>query len=408
MKVTFSITELQQRLGQLALVIGKKSQEVLNRCVHIYTENGAVYLQGVDVDTTMTLKLLKATIQEEGSTLTEYAQFMKLVVPRRSDFIFETIDDNQSVITNVVGKARALVGARPAGPFTALNVVQGLAGKAGAELNGIHTFGLPGLKEQIEQVEFAIPPAGGKFTVPSILIDTDGKELKLVATDGVCMAISTRPADMGTAFKFTMPEPTLDLLKKLDGGTTVRISENENSFFLETDVELVTYNKTHAEFPPYERVIPKAGTHKTTIVIADKESFREMLETLTPQCSDQEHPRITYNVSADGTEVLCVSTRDEKQSTGNTYFDTGEHTLTSVGSGVLPNKISLDAKVLVPFIGRATFPVTIHITSQTGVVDMHAAGGTQEKPTYRYLQMPMRGTDGETGYTTVPIPFRKK
>src|SRR5271166_2438614 len=400
MKVKFSIAELQQRLTQLGMVIGKKSQEVLNRSLHIYTKDGAVYLQGVDVDTTMTLKLVKSIIQEEGSVLTEYAKFVPIIMPRRGDFFFETVDDGQAVITNEVGKSRALVATSPAAPFTALNVIQGLAGKSSAELNGIHKFGLPGLKEQIEQVEFAIPTAGGKFTVPSILIEATAAELKLVATDGVCMAISAKPADLGAEFKFTMPKPTLDIIKKLDGGTTVLISESENSFFIETDVELVTYNKTHAEFPPYERIIPKPGTHKTTIVIDDKGNFEEMLATLTPLCSDKEYPRISYNVSADGSEVLCVATREEKLATGNSYFDTGEHMLSAKSTGSLPSAISLDAKVILPFIQRATFPVTIHITASTGVVDMHVAGGSQEKPTYRYLQMPMRGVSGEVGYTS--------
>jgi len=408
MKVKFSIAELQQRLTQLGMVIGKKSQEVLNRGVHIYTQGGSVYLQGVDVDTTMTLKLVKAVVLEEGSALTEYAKLVPIIMPRRGDFFFETIDDGQAIITNEVGKGRAVISTSPAAPFMVLNVVQGIAGKDSAQLNGIHKFGLPGLKEQVEQVEFAIPADGGKFVVPSLLIEATATELKLVATDGVCMALSTKPADLGAAFKFTMPKPALELLKKLDGGTTVLISESENAFFIETDVELVTYNKTHAEFPSYEKILPKPGSHKTTIVIDDKANFEEMLGTLTPLCSDQACPRITYSVTADGTEVLCVAQREEKLATGNSYFDIGEHTLLVKGSGTLPFSISLDAKVILPFIQKATFPITIHITASTGVVDMHAAGGTQEKPSYRYLQMPMRGVAGETGYTSQPIPVSKK
>lgn len=418
MKVTFSIGEMQLKLAQLALVVGKKSQEVLFRCIHIYTEGDKVYLQGADVDTTITLRLLKATVQEAGSVLTELETLIPLITPRRSDFKFETLEgEQQAVITNMVGKARAVVLTRPAADFVALNVVTGIASKDAAALNGIHTFGLPGLKEQIEQVEFAIPTAGGKFVTPVVLVENSeaNKELKLVATDGHVMAITNRPApDLGGDFRLIIAEPLLALVKRLEGGTDkdtgskVRISETENAFFVETDTELVTYNKTHGEFPPYEKIIPKIGSQTTTIVLSDKDAFVEMLGTLNPQCSDKEMPRIEFHVSSDGTEVTCVATREEKKADGNAYFDMGDHVLVSKSEGKLPNSISLDGKLLLPFVQAATFPLTVHLTTSVGVVDMHVAGGSKEKPTYRYLIMPMRGITGETGYSSQPIPVPKK
>jgi DNA polymerase III subunit beta len=409
MKVVLAIAELRQRLEQLGAVIARKSQDAVYRNVHIYTEEGAVYLQGVDVDTTMTLKLTGAKIEEEGSILTEYEKFRAIVSGRRSDFVLETMENNQAVISNVGVRARALLGTSPSDKFTALGVIQGLNKELRPSAADQHVFGLPGLKEQIELVEYAIPPAGGKFVVPSILLDSAEGKLTLVATDGVRMAISTKPDQSLAAFSFTMPKATLDLLKKLDGGgeATVRISENDNAFFIETKAELVTYNKTHSKFPPYKKIAPGPNTQKTTLVFKDKDAFLEMLTTLTPQCDDQEHPRISYTSDATGKEVLCVATKEEKQSTGNVYFDTGEHMLQSEGSGALPFAIALDAKVLNPFIQAATFPIVMHFTSVNGVVDMHIAGGTKEAPTYRFLQMPMRDTH-EAGATSIPIPVSKK
>jgi len=39
---------------------------------------------------------------------------------------------------------------------------------------------------------------------------------------------------------------------------------------------------------------------------------------------------------------------------------------------------------------RATFPITILVKNGSSIVDIHANGGTQAKPTYRFLVMPMR------------------
>jgi len=77
MKVTFDAQQLKQRLGQLGSVVARKSQEALYRNIRLFTDaEGVVNLQGIDIDTTMTLKVPSAKF--DGLALNLLTEFNKL------------------------------------------------------------------------------------------------------------------------------------------------------------------------------------------------------------------------------------------------------------------------------------------------------------------------------------------
>lgn len=395
MRVTFDVPELKQRLGQLGQVVARKSQEALYRNIRLFTDaDGLVSMQGIDIDTTMTLKLAKAKADAAVNVLLEYS-ILNETVPHLTDKVvfIDIKGETEAVLSS--GKFKARLKTFPTTAFTELPLVQGIAEKP--EIGG-YAFGLPGLKDQIDLVDFAVPAAEGKHVVASALLRATLTDFSVVATDGVVLAISTVPSDLGE-FSFTMPKPALELIKKMDGGGKITISDTEGAFFLETETELITYNKTHAEFPHYETIVPKPGAYPVALTFKDKAELVSTLTRIKPFCFDKEHPAVNFEF--DGTDtVSLIAVKEETLATGNVYTDMSTDNVTVEGTGGAA-KIKLDIKKVLPFFERATFPVVLKLAGGTKIADIHGNGGTNEKPTYRFLIMPMRGTEGAS---SSPIP----
>ena len=397
MKIKFSVPELQKRLGQLCAVVARKSQEALYGNVRIFTkEDGMVCLQGIDIDTTLTVKLPGAKAEGAVNILLEFAVLNAIVQTlRATEVLISYTTEAEAVIST--GKYKGRLKASPVEKFVELPLVTGIAEKP--ELGG-YVFGLPGLKEQIEQVDFAVPAPDGKFVVASALLTSTDTTLTVVATDGVFLATSSVPNANG-AFKFTVPKPALEVLKKIDGGPSVTISDTDGSFFFETELELLTYNKTHAEFPPYEKILPTPGTYPTQVVINNKEELLNTLQRIRVSCPDKDKPGANFKVDAEG--LLVTAIKEEKQATGDLYYEMGNDFLSCNLTGQ-PGQTKVDLKRLLSFVERATFPITMFIKATSSVIDFHSMGSTQEKPGYRFLIMPMRRDDDKVASSVVQIP----
>jgi DNA polymerase-3 subunit beta len=383
MKVTFDVPELQKRLSALAAVVGRKAQEPVYRNVRIFTDEGFVKLTAIDIDNTLTVKLPGAKADGPINFLTEYDKFSKIVQPftlKEAAISYE----NEQVATLTSGKKKYTLKGNPTAQFMELPVVVAIADRPAI---GGFTLGLPGLKEQIEQVLFAVPPPDGKFVVPSALLESTADTLRLVTTDGVRLVIASIPANLGE-FSFTVPKPALELVQKLDGGSSVTIVETEGVFFFSTELEVLTYSKTHSEFPAYGRVIPAPGSYPTAITLNEKDPIVRALASMNPVCDD-EKPAVRFSVDENGKVLTLQAVHAESTTKEDVFTNTGfdELDANTVGAASV---MKLDIKMLAPFLERATFPITIMAKSESSIVDIHANGGTQDKPTYRFLIMPMR------------------
>jgi DNA polymerase III subunit beta len=382
-KVTFDVPELQKRLGQLAAIVARKAQEPVYRNVRLFTEGDFVKLTAIDIDSTLTVKLPGAKADGPINFLLEYERLNSIVQAFKAKEAILTYENEQSAKLSS-GRAKLVLGGTPTAQFIELPVVAAIADRP--ELGGF-VLGLPGMKEQIEQVMFAVPPPDGKFVVPSALLESTADSVRLITTDGVRLVIASVPANLGE-FSCTIPKPALELVQKLDGGSSITIVDTEGAFFFSTELELLTYSKTHSEFPPYSRVIPAPGTFPTAITINESEAITAALAVLRPVC-DKEKPGVKFSVDENGKVLSLQAVHAEATANADVFTNMGTDELDASVVGTA-NTMKLDIKLLAPFLERATFPITIFVKSGSSIVDIHANGGTQEKPTYRFLVMPMR------------------
>jgi len=409
MRINFQTPELQKRLGQLAAVVARKSQENIYTNVRIYSADGAIYLQGADSDSTLTVKLSGATVEPADSSvnvLLEYKRFNDIVQKLNAPTAALTVkDDGTGAVLNFA-RHRSNYACQPTDPFLALAVITAVPKIEDLALDGI-VLPLPGLKDQLEQIFFAIPKVAGKFVSEAALIEAGNGRLTVVATDGKMMAVTTVKNELLTAStSMTVAKPALELLAKLDGGTIVKIVDMEGQFVFATEFELLTHGKTHSEFPPYARIFPKPGAFKSKIVLKDKDALTHILERLKPSCFD-DIKTIIFTAAGNGTELVFTAIKTDKQSTGDIFTDMGDEVAEVEVVGPDDVKFLLDISRLKQFTDRAKFPVTILFGSSTTILDLHDGLGTQEEPGYRFLVLPVRD-DGPTSTPTTPAATKTK
>jgi DNA polymerase-3 subunit beta len=371
MKVTFATEELKKMLSQLGAVIQKKaSQPVYSfaRLCAFPAETGfQIVLCGADIDQTLQRTFTKATADGDVDVLLPYGKLCEIIAGvTTAECTIDTPDETKATFR--------------AGKYKAELKTHALADWPGSlerPETALAVVGLPGLKDQISQVEFAVPANDGKFVVSVARIESTPESMRLVGTDGFRLAISDVPANNG-AWTLLVPKPAFDLIKKLDGGTQLTILETEGGFFFETELEQATVTRSHGEFPPYQRAIPK--TCKTEIT-CEKGALLDAVRRTKP-LADQEKPIIVFKAPENGAAMSLAAASVESSSDGSTFRNMADDEVEAKITGPAV-EFPLDANLLWPFLDKATGPITIQVIDEKTAIVFKANSGQ-----YSFFQMP--------------------
>jgi DNA polymerase-3 subunit beta len=123
---------------------------------------------------------------------------------------------------------------------------------------------LPGaaLKRMISHTRFAITSEDTRYFLNGAQLVLRPDSMSMVATDGHRLAfISVHESAGGEAkSEVLLPRKTLNEVARLiDGGEAVEFSQGENHLFFRAGHRLLISRKIDANFPAYERVIPKSN-----------------------------------------------------------------------------------------------------------------------------------------------------
>lgn len=396
MQVTFSnVVELQKRIAQLGILVSKKANEKVYAHVRVFTENEKVRVTGIDIDSSLTVTIKEAKADGQFDIVVPYDRLSGAValLPNPKGVVKLSYDDKSKATISAPKLKRGIFSAVmptfPVEKFVELNVVQAIGNRP--ELGGFE-IGLPGLKEQIDQVDFVIPAADGKFTTSVAQIESTADAFRLVATDGVRLAMSETPANLGE-FITLISKSALALVTKLDGGSTVTIYEGDGLFYFVTELETLTYSRTHGEFPPYQTVLPNLDMkYPTVITIKDAGQKEDLLQSLR-RCkpfADSEKPGAKFIIEENGTLLHLDVVHNEQGTAEGSVFTNMAADEVEVDSKGAAASVKMDIDLLLPFLERAKVPFTMFIKGETALVEYHANGVVAGRPAYRFLQMPMR------------------
>lgn len=123
---------------------------------------------------------------------------------------------------------------------------------------------LPGdaLKRMISHTRFAITSEDTRYFLNGAQLVLRADSMSMVATDGHRLALITVEASPGKGSKgeVLLPRKTLNEVARLiDGAEGIEFSQGENHLFFRAGSRLLISRKIDANFPAYDRVIPKTN-----------------------------------------------------------------------------------------------------------------------------------------------------
>jgi DNA polymerase-3 subunit beta len=129
---------------------------------------------------------------------------------------------------------------------------------------GLDFVALPGteLKRMITHTRFAITSEDTRYFLNGAQLVLQPDSMSMVATDGHRLAFIRVKTTLGDSVKtdVLLPRKTLNEVARLieDGGS-IEFSQGENHLFFRAGDRLLVSRKIDANFPAYERVIPKSN-----------------------------------------------------------------------------------------------------------------------------------------------------
>jgi DNA polymerase-3 subunit beta len=121
------------------------------------------------------------------------------------------------------------------------------------------------LKRLISHTRFAITSEDTRYFLNGAQLVLRPDTMSMVATDGHRLAFVSVHESPGPGVRsdVLLPRKTLNEVGRLvDGGEAVEFSQGENHLFFKAGPRLLISRKIDANFPAYERVIPKANDKK--------------------------------------------------------------------------------------------------------------------------------------------------
>jgi len=152
------------------------------------------------------------------------------------------------------------------------------------------------LREMLQQTSFAISHDENRYALNGVLFSVQGKQVRLVATDGHRLAVSVRGlSESATPVTGIVPRKAVtELMRVLGSSEDVQIAITENQFVLQMPNFVLTARLIEGQFPNYEAVMPKGqpgrllvsratlqGALRRVAVIAEERN-KPVRMTLTP------------------------------------------------------------------------------------------------------------------------------
>ena len=122
------------------------------------------------------------------------------------------------------------------------------------------------LREMLTQTSFAVSHDETRYALNGVLFAFQGKDVRMVATDGHRLALSTRSLGQGmaSATGIVPRKAVTEIMRVIGAGEEVQIAITENQFVLQMPNFVMTARLIEGQFPNYEAVIPKGHPGRLT------------------------------------------------------------------------------------------------------------------------------------------------
>jgi DNA polymerase-3 subunit beta len=357
-------------LGPLQFVTGiverRHTLPILSNVLVEVTENSVCFL-ATDLEVQ-----IKATAKLDGThkpgSLTVGAKKFQDILRALPPDAETSLETKESRLTVKAGKSRFALQTLSATDFPRISEAKDAANE----------FSLPQreFKKVLELVQFAMAVQDIRYYLNGVLLSTDGKTLRVVATDGhrLSMAQQQLPEEISKIDAILPRKTVLELIKLLDeSDDPIRLTMHQNQVkFAFAGIEIVS-KIVEGKFPDYTKVIPNGYVNHVSL---NRLEFQGALQRASILSNDKiRGVRLVF--TKDSLSIICSNNEQEE----------AEENLP-----IAYDKEALDIAFNIAYL----LDVLSHLSAETiqlslGEANMSSALITQPgSEDFKYVVMPMR------------------
>jgi DNA polymerase-3 subunit beta len=264
MKVICDRTALVDAVNVVGSVVVSRTPTPVLQCVKLSATDGQLTLAATDLEVGLRLGVDQVDVQKPGEALIPADKLTQIV--RACDDPTLTLDTKEHTM-HIRGQGSHFT-VFGFDPKEAPAVREFTDAKIDCEIEA------GTLRTLISRTLFAAAAEHSRYAINGVLIERDGKKLRLVATDGRRLAVARGEARRGEGkASCIVPTKALNLINKLinDPEAIVKLAIEENQALFSvgdgsggSESAVLSTNLVEGAFPPFEDVIPKDQDKKVT------------------------------------------------------------------------------------------------------------------------------------------------
>ncbi|MBC8519416.1 MAG: DNA polymerase III subunit beta [Gammaproteobacteria bacterium] len=369
MKFSILRENLLQPLQSISGAVEKR--QTLPILSHIFvdvSDDSELTLIGTDLEVEIKITIQVTGEFEPGTTTIPARKFSDLskALPDESEIKVE-INKSRAAVRS--GKSRFTLSTLSAGDFPRVDEI--------SEVASIDELSHSALKNLLQKSQFSMAMQDVRYYLNGLLLELEGKELRLVATDGHRLAFCRRTLnqDYGEKKQVIIPRKAVHELMRLldDSDQPVKLILGSNHLQAVLGELTLTTKLIDGRFPDYQRVIPREG--KRTLV-TNNENFRKAVSRVSI-LSNEKYRGIRMAMSE---SVVTIHANNPEQ-------EEAEEELSVQYSGE-PMEIGFNSAYMMDALSVISDDeVTIYFIDENSSSLIHTQNDLEE---YKFVVMPMR------------------
>lgn len=333
MKVICDRAGLVEALKLTSAVVVSRTPKPVLTCVKLTASDSALTLAATDLEVAIRLTTAKVEIAEPGEVLLPADKLTQIVDTAVEPTVSIETEEDAAHIRGADSHFK-IYGFSP-GDFPPV-----------PEFEDEPDFetGAGQLSQLIHQTIYATARENSRYAINGVLIEREGKQLNVVATDGHRLALAKGTCKVARSDNRAaiIPTKALQLLLRLlhDPDGTVKVKIAENRALISTGDAVLTSNLVEGNFPPFRDVIPKDGDKKATVSTDVMASAVRRAALLT----NEESKGVSLSLDSDG---LTLTSRAPEMGEAQIKVDLAAYEGEPISVGFNPHYI-LDALKVAP------------------------------------------------------------
>lgn len=254
MKITCQKAEILKGVTTVMSAISARTTLPILGNVLLEARAGQLSFTATDLEVWIRTRV-SLEIEKEGSITLPAKRLADILKELSEEEVQMTVDENQQVSLRC-GKARFTLSGLSKADFPVF-----------PERKEDRTFSLKGkvLRAMIQKTIFAVSTDSQRYVLNGVYLDVSKGKIRMVATDGKRLAMSSQEAGAVQHLQFSVIIPTkavAEVARLIGDEEDVKMNLSESQIGFSFGQTLFLARPIDGHFPNYEQVIPKAGSVK--------------------------------------------------------------------------------------------------------------------------------------------------